>query len=159
MNPRSRRRLRLIRPRLQLRLILVFLGMAALSMQLQYILFMNALTKVAMSLPEDGLLLLDEMNGILGGILVASFALLLPLTFLIGILTTHRFAGPLYRFETFLKQVAAGQKPAPCKLRKGDELQDLCELLNQVTAPLCGHAEVRGAAGAEAGKSPEREAA
>ena len=131
-----RRLLRLIRPRLQLRLILVFLGLSALSLLLQLSLFMTLLTRAAVELPHDGLLLLDELNGLLVAVFLISFAMLLPLTFLVGILSTHRFAGPLYRFERFLEEVASGSKPPACRLRKGDELQELCTLLNQVTEPL-----------------------
>jgi signal peptidase II len=131
-----RRKIKLIRPRLQLRLIFVFVGMSALSLILQYLLFMSVLTNQALGMPNDGLLLLDELNGILGFVLAGSFAVLLPLTFLIGVLTTHRLAGPVFRFEAYLKQVLRGEKPGPCRLRKGDELTELCELINQVTEPL-----------------------
>ena len=36
----------------------------------------------------------------------------------------------------FLNQVIRGEKPEPCRIRKRDELQDFCKLLNEVTAPL-----------------------
>jgi hypothetical protein len=32
--------------------------------------------------------------------------------------------------------VADGAAPGDCKLREGDELQELCTLLNEATAPL-----------------------
>ena len=67
---------------------------------------------------------------------LTSAALFLPLVFAVGVLTTFRFAGPVYRFEQFLKNVIAGKAPADCRLRKGDHLQDFCQLLNQATAPL-----------------------
>jgi hypothetical protein len=54
----------------------------------------------------------------------------------VGVLTTFRVAGPLYRIEMFLKQVARGEKPADCRLRKGDELVEFCEVVNLATAPL-----------------------
>ena len=55
---------------------------------------------------------------------------------MVGILATHRLVGPIYRFKVFLKQVADGERPADCKLRQGDELQDVCDLINAATAPV-----------------------
>jgi signal peptidase II len=131
-----RRSLRLIRPGLQLRLILVFLALSAFALLLQYLVFMRVITHVALYLPHDGLILLDELNKTLGFVLAVSFAVFLPITFVVGILTTHRFAGPIYRFERFLREVQRGERPRDCTLRNGDELKDFCALLNEVTAPL-----------------------
>jgi hypothetical protein len=69
-------------------------------------------------------------------VFVISAAVLLPLTLSVGIVATFRIAGPLHRFETFLRAIANGEKPADCKIRRGDELQEFCTLLNDVTAPL-----------------------
>lgn len=128
------RRIKLIRPGLQLRLILVFAGMCAFSLTLQYILFTSILASTATSLPNDGLLLLEQVTDLLVAGFFASFGILLPLSFVIGVLTTHRFAGPVHRFETFLRGVLAGRESQACKLRKGDELGELCDLINQATA-------------------------
>lgn len=138
MAPRKklRRHVRLIRPGLQLRLILTFVGLSALSLLLQYILFMSTLSKSAVGLPNDGLLFMEKINGVLLGVFLVSFGVLLPLTFAIGVIMTHRFAGPIYRFEAFMQETARGERPADCKLRKGDELEAFCELLNEVTKPL-----------------------
>ena len=125
---------RLSLPRLQLKLIAAFLLLSTISLLLQYILVMSTLADVAGDLPSDGLLLLDGLTALLARIFLVSAGVLLPLTFMVGLLATHRFAGPIYRFQVFLKQVNAGQKPADCKLRKGDELQELCTLINQATA-------------------------
>jgi hypothetical protein len=62
--------------------------------------------------------------------------MLVPLTLLVGITSTHKVVGPLYRFRVYLTQLAAGERPAPCRIRQNDELQDLCELLNRATQPL-----------------------
>ena len=60
----------------------------------------------------------------------------LPLTFLVGVLTTFRIAGPVYRFEQFLAAVRRGERPSDFHLRKGDELTDLAALINEATGPL-----------------------
>ena len=146
---RQKRRIKLIRPRLQLRLILAFLGVTALALTLQFILFTSSLTRVAVELPQDGPLLIEQLPEHVLAVLLISAALVLPLTFFVGVLVTFRVAGPLYRFELFLKDVERGAKPADCRLRKGDELQDLCELLNRATAPLR-----KGAASTNAQETP-----
>jgi hypothetical protein len=131
-----RRRLRLILPRLQLRLILTFFGVSALSMVVQYLVFLRVLAAAAARLPNDGTLLVDRVSRDLGLVLLVSFGLLLPLTLLVGVLATQRVAGPIYRFETYLTQILAGETSGECRLRQGDELTELCELINQSTAPL-----------------------
>ncbi len=132
MNQRHTYRLSL--PGLQLKLIVAFLMLSTISLALQYILVMSTLADVADDLPRDGMIFLDGLSALLARIFMVSAGVLLPLTFLVGLLATHRFAGPIYRFQVFLKQVNAGEKPAACKLRKGDELQELCALINQATA-------------------------
>jgi nitrogen fixation/metabolism regulation signal transduction histidine kinase len=131
-----KRRKRLIKPRLQLKLTFIFVSLSALSLLLQFILFSNRLTNVALELPHDSAYLLQESNGLLLQTLLSSFLLFLPLTFIVGVLTTFRIAGPLHRFETFLRAVRRGERPADFRLRQGDELQELAELLNVVTGPL-----------------------
>lgn len=136
MKRRYKRKIKLIQPRLQLKLVFVFVGMAASAMLLQFILFTSAITDVATRLPSDGLVLVEEMPRLLYGTLLISFALFLPLMFFVGILVTFRFAGPVYRFKMYLGEVIRGEKPKDCRLRKGDELQDLCAVINQATEPL-----------------------
>lgn len=53
-----------------------------------------------------------------------------------GVASTHKIVGPLYRFRVYLTALARGESPEPCRIRKDDELQDLCELLNRATEPL-----------------------
>jgi hypothetical protein len=130
------RRVRLIRPGLQLRLILTFLGTSSLALALQFILFMSALTEAAVHLPQDGLLLMERVNGILLGVFLTSFGMLLPALFVVGLVMTHRIAGPIYRLEVFFNQILGGQRPGDVRLRRGDELHEFCDLVNQATAPL-----------------------
>lgn len=155
MKRRYKRRIKLIQPRLQLKLVFVFIGMAASSMLLQFILFTSAITDVATRLPSDGLVLVEEMPKLLYGTLLVSFALFLPLMFVVGVLVTFRFAGPVYRFKMYLGEVIRGEKPADCRLRKGDELMDLCAMINQATEPL----RRRDAADAGAGEPEPTEKA
>lgn len=133
-----RRRIRLIRPRLQLRLILTFLGAGMLGLFLQYLLMAASLVSLADALPQDGPVLMGAAGEILLESLAISLGVLLPVVFFLGLWATHRFAGPIFRFEAYLRQVARGERPADCRLRKGDELQELCALINEATRPLRG---------------------
>lgn len=130
------RRKKLIKPGLQGRLVGVFLGLFALSLFLQATLFMVRLTELADSLPEDGDRVLALAPGMVGEIFLLSTLVLLPVIAAAGVLMTFRIAGPTYRFERFLEQVVRGEQIGPCKIREGDELQELCELINQATAPV-----------------------
>ncbi len=132
-----KRRIKLIKPRLQLKLVGTFLGISALGFIMQALLVSLRLTESAAELPRSsGPALMAMVPKLPIEILLLSFGLVLPLTFAIGVLTTFRMAGPVYRFEQFLRAVADGEETEPCRLRKGDELTDLCAIINEVTEPL-----------------------
>lgn len=130
------RRRKLIKPRLQLKMAGLFVGLVALSLLLQYILFSNRLTHLALQLPNDADVLLASTNRTLAQVLALSFLMFLPLTLIVGILATFRIAGPVYRFERFLQSMEDGECPPDFRLRKGDELQELAELMVSATRPL-----------------------
>lgn len=73
--------------------------------------------------------------------LVVTFELLIfaPLVVWLGLRMTHRVAGPLVRITASLQQMAAGNYQQHLTLRKGDSLQDLAELINQLAATLRSH--------------------
>lgn len=130
MRKPEQRRDRLVRPRLQLRLILAFLAVATTALLMQFALFSSVLTTAAADLPQDGPILIERTSGIALTILLVSLGVLLPLCFFVGILVTFRVAGPLYRFEKHLEAIARGVDPGPCRIRKGDDLQDFCATFN-----------------------------
>jgi nitrogen fixation/metabolism regulation signal transduction histidine kinase len=127
---------KLPKPSLQLTLTMIFVGVSALAMLLQFLLFMAVLLDAAVKLPRDSSVMLHETNGLLLKVFLISFLLFLPLALLVGVLTTFRIAGPIRRFELFLESILRGDQPRECKLRKGDQLQEFCGLLNRVTEPL-----------------------
>lgn len=131
-----RRRIKLIKPGLQLKLTLIFVSFSALALLMQFVLFASSLTEVSLELPHDGSYMVERMGSLLFETMLTSMALFLPLIFAVGILTTFRFAGPLYRFEVFLNQVLRGEHPGECRIREGDMLHEFCDLLNRVTAPV-----------------------
>jgi hypothetical protein len=131
-----KRRRKLIKPGLQLRLSGRFLGLAVLMMGLQYALLQGILTRVAGGLPGDRGLLIEQTPAIGLELLGWTALIFLPLTLLVGVIGSFRIAGPLYRFEVFLKTVIAGRGAEDIRLRNGDELMDIATLLNEATRPL-----------------------
>jgi len=91
-----------------------------------------------------------------GGLLVALAAMFL----------THRFAGPVYRFEKSLEEMLKGNFNFEIRLRSSDEAKELAQMLNEFNARLSSQlkeiraladdagsriSNARGSAGAEAG--------
>ncbi len=152
MNALERRRKKLIEPRIQWRFTVIFLTTAALSALTQAIVLGYLLLRTADRLPNDGLVLKSDVPSVLGTSLLVTVLLLVPVTLVVGIKATHRVVGPLYRFRVYLTELVEGAAAQPCRIRKEDELQDFCELLNRATEPL------RRAPSARA-QLPEREAA
>ena len=101
---------------------------------------------------------MEQVNGVLLGMLLASFGVLVPITFVAGVVLTHKVAGPIHRMQVFLNQTLRGAKPADCRLRESDELQEFCALINQVTAPM-RQRETAGPAAALPGRSEVQNAA
>jgi len=50
----------------------------------------------------------------------------------IGILASHRIAGPVYRMLKFLEHAAKGDYSQRLRLRKGDEFKELAESINKL---------------------------
>ncbi len=69
--------------------------------------------------------------------LALGFLLILPIAFLITLFLSHTVAGPLVRIKRYLRLMAKGEFDlAPLKLRPYDELKDVADLINEVTAQL-----------------------
>lgn len=84
------------------------------------------------ALDDGGGQLADQVPGMMLGVLAFSLAIVLPIVFLIGLVLTFRIAGPAYRFESYLRSLARGEELSPCRIRESDELQSLCEAINEV---------------------------
>ena len=60
----------------------------------------------------------------------------------VGILLTHKVAGPLYKISSFFGRIRDNKLgPAPAKLRKGDELQDFYLSFRDMHNAIRGRAE------------------
>lgn len=61
-----------------------------------------------------------------------SIFLITPLVAMIGIVLSHRIAGPIYRMEKYLGDLAKGNLANRITLRKKDELATLATMINYV---------------------------
>lgn len=70
------------------------------------------------------------------GVLMVKVALYLGLMLLISLYVSHRFAGPIYRFEKSAQTVGEGDLTHRVSLRTGDELMELQEEFNGMVSGL-----------------------
>jgi len=145
---------KLPKPGLQLRLTLVFLLTACAALLVQFVLLNRLLVLLARRLPDQADVLTEEWPSMLVTTLGLSIALMVPFTVGVGVLSTFRVAGPLYRFETYMRAILRGEDPGPCRIRSGDYLQDFCGLLNQLVTTLRTPSAARPASGSSIDEVP-----
>ena len=130
---RTRRRQRIV-PGFQRRLCLQFVGLAALALVFQFLYLAARLSYATQRLTQNGQDVSEVLPGLLLEVFAISFVLLLPILFVLAVLTTFRTAGPLYGLERYLHGVATGERRGPYRMRKGDDLGEIPTLLNEVLA-------------------------
>jgi nitrogen fixation/metabolism regulation signal transduction histidine kinase len=91
-------------------------------------------------LESDAAFLARQQKQLLGG-LVAILAVLVIAMGLLGIVFTHKVAGPIFKMKRLLRQVGAGKLVVRERLRKGDELQHFFEVFEEMVAELRRHQE------------------
>lgn len=69
------------------------------------------------------------MPAMIGGALILLF---IVTTLLISVRYTHQIYGPLVSIHRFIDDLLEGQVPTPLVLRKGDQLTELAQKLNQL---------------------------
>ena len=65
--------------------------------------------------------------------LMRNLLMVSPLIFILGLLFSHRIAGPVYRISKTLEEITKGNLGLKIKLREGDELVDLAYMINNLT--------------------------
>jgi methyl-accepting chemotaxis protein len=129
---------KMIKPALQLKVILAFLLLAGISAFTQAIILSRAVGTLAGRAGEEESRLLLEARELVASNLLLSFAIVTPVFLLVGVLVTHRIAGPVYRFEQHLRQIAEGKDPGACRIRPNDELHELCNWINKALERMRG---------------------
>jgi len=64
--------------------------------------------------------------------LIRNLLFISPLIFILGLLFSHKIAGPVYRIEKTLADISKGNLGLRIKLRKGDELVDIADTINNL---------------------------
>ncbi len=87
------------------------------------------------STSEKGMFMTDRFELILVPLAIVFLAFIL-LSFIFGIVYSHKLAGPIYRLEKSLIQIIEGERDFEVRLRKGDQFQKFEILLNKLIKKL-----------------------
>lgn len=122
-----KRKIKLIKRELQLRLIAyVFLITLAL-LSFHSLVLVLLITKAEFLMEAGGR---NFMFWVPLADVAVTVSVVLIVEVVLGIHVTHKFAGPLYKFEQTLGRMAQGDISDRLRLRKGDMLVDFCEKMN-----------------------------
>jgi methyl-accepting chemotaxis protein len=139
----NRRRTYLINPRFQWRFIGFMAAVSVLAISILFlsnILFFRQMHQEALSVglaPDNPYFdFLAEQQSSLStvyfGVSIVAFVVMVGL----GILYSHRIAGPLHNLNNRMRQIAEGADPGPVRFRKKDQFQELTESFNAMIAKL-----------------------
>ncbi|MFT6108526.1 MAG: hypothetical protein ACJA2W_001438 [Planctomycetota bacterium] len=131
-----KRKKKLVDKSLQLKMIGIFAAIGCTCALFQVVLVNNGLLNIARSAPSGGDLILQQARGMMFDNVLWTLGAMIPLMTCIGIILTHRVAGPAYRMTEFCKGIAAGEPVTVCHIREDDELKELCAALNAAMAQL-----------------------
>lgn len=130
--PKFQRRTVLVKRALQLKYIgMVFVSVLLASCIVGFDMYYTMARFVLTDNPS-----LAPALGQLNTIIMVKLALYLVLMLLISLYVSHRFAGPIYRFEKSAQIVSSGDLTHRVSLRTGDELLELQEEFNGMLASL-----------------------
>jgi methyl-accepting chemotaxis protein len=136
----KQRKTKLIRLDVQLRVVLIALCVTCFVLLINFQMSMAALGSVQHSFAKGAnvAFTFEEMRNAIINRFLVSIALTIPISAAVGILYSFRFAGPLYRFGKYFDELKAGRWSSRCSLRKGDDLVDLCDGINDALDPMRG---------------------
>lgn len=123
---------RFVRADVQLRVVCIAIAVAAVVLLVNFQLCLTTINEVVSRLHEGTKLALvaEELRHAAIMSAFISIGLAIPMAAAVGVLYSFKFAGPLCRFKRFFSELKTGRWDVSCKLRQGDDLQDLCEELN-----------------------------
>ena len=145
MAPTNRRKIYLINPRFQWRFIGFMAAVSLLAISILFlsnILFFRNMHAEALSVgltPDNPYFdFLKEQQSSLSKLYFAVSAVAFVVMLGLGILYSHRIAGPLHNLNNKMKQIAGGDEPSPVRFRRKDQFQELAESFNAMIAKLKG---------------------
>ena len=137
----NQRKRKFIRQDIQLKVVFICLFVASLVLLINFQLSLASLWNLSNSLTSttDLTFALEELRGAVISRFLISVVTAIPLSAAIGVLYSFRFSGPIHRFKKyFLAMNETGRWDEPLFLRKGDDLQDVCESMNNALDDMRG---------------------
>lgn len=138
MTDKNRRRVRIIDQyqfRFIMWLLLVIIMVSALLGLATFILIRQEISKLPQPLPPGtDLFQLLLYKPFLTVVIIALF--LYIITFWLLIVLTHKVYGPMYRLGMFIKSLSKGEKTGELQFRKGDVVDHLSDLYNELYASI-----------------------
>ncbi|MBU1006734.1 MAG: methyl-accepting chemotaxis protein [Candidatus Omnitrophica bacterium] len=136
--PAFRRKQYLIKHGLQFRYIGIVFALAILtSIITGYTVFATGWTllgeKLASVYPQGRLIYVLKAANVA---LIRNLLLSSPFIFFLALFFSHKIAGPVYKIEKSMAEIARGNLVLRVKLRRGDELKDFAEEINRMTEAL-----------------------
>jgi methyl-accepting chemotaxis protein len=139
----NRRKTYLINPRFQWRFIGFMATISLLAISLLFlsnILFFRNMEQEALSvgLTRDNPYFdfLQEQKSALASLYFGVSAVVFVRMMGLGIMYSHRIAGPLYNLNNKMKRIASGEDPSPVNFRRKDQFLELTESFNAMIAKL-----------------------
>jgi methyl-accepting chemotaxis protein len=143
MPQQNRRRTYLINPRFQWRFIGFMAVVSLLAISILFvsnILFFRNMEHEALSvgLTRDNPYFdfLQEQKSALSMLYFAVSGVVFVLMMGLGILYSHRIAGPLYHLDRKMRRIASGEEPSPVNFRRRDQFAELAESFNAMIVKL-----------------------
>ncbi|NQT07115.1 MAG: HAMP domain-containing protein [Candidatus Omnitrophica bacterium] len=138
MAQKFKRRIYLIKPSFQLRYLgIIFMAVSSVALVCILTTYFSAMSllgeKLANVYPQGRLMAtLKDINMII----IYRLLFVLPIIGFIGIMLSHRIAGPVYRIEKTLEEIGKGNFDIRITLRKHDELKGIANAINDMVAKL-----------------------
>lgn len=105
------------------------------------LLFLFSQSTLTSSFQQSRLVIENTSLAILPAVIYTNLITLGLITLAIIVITlfvSHKIAGPLFRFEKELKEIGKGDLTKSIRLRKKDQITDMADSLNKMTASLHG---------------------
>lgn len=130
--PKFKRTKYLVSTKLQLRYVgIILLLMLVTALICSYIIYYTVMIlmgeKLSNVYPQGRLIAIINTVNLR---ILFSLLLITPIVTVVGIYLSHKIAGPIYRIEKFLGDMAAGNFTSRIVLRKGDELMSVADKIN-----------------------------
>ena len=118
---------RFVRAMLVILVIMAFAAVAAVFVAIR-------VTLATFELSQDAVI--RSLFNVICWLIVLELLIVTPAVIWLGVLLTHKIAGPLVRIGAALAQMTQGDYNVHIQLRRGDELRELAALVNHLAAAL-----------------------